>query len=93
MDHCAAVASVLFQAEPGEVYNIGSGEETSNMEMAKIILENLGKPVDAVLKVADRQGHDWRYALDSSKIRSKFGWQCRYSLDEGIKETIRWYAG
>lgn len=90
-DHCAALATVLMQGEPGEVYNIGSGEEVSNMEMAKLILEILGRSADGVLKVADRPGHDWRYALDSGKIQNKLGWKCRYSLKDGIKETIGWY--
>jgi dTDP-glucose 4,6-dehydratase len=90
-DHCAAIATVLTQGDPGEIYNIGSGEEVSNMEMAKIILEILGRPADGILKVADRPGHDWRYALDSGKIQNTLGWQCRYSLKKGIEETIRWY--
>ncbi len=90
-DHCTALANVLRQGEAGEVYNIGSGEEISNLEMAEIILGILGRPADGVLKVADRPGHDWRYALDSGKIQNKLGWQCGYSLQDGIKETIRWY--
>lgn len=91
MDHCTAIARVLFHGQPGEIYNIGSGEEVSNIEMAEIVLENLGRPSDAILMVADRPGHDWRYALNSSKIQDKLDWKCRYSLNDGIKETICWY--
>lgn len=90
-DHCTAIARILFSGEPGEVYNIGSGEEVSNREMAAMILRQLGKPEDAVVKVVDRPGHDWRYALDSSKMRVKLGWGCQYRLEEGIRDTVRWY--
>lgn len=91
LDHSTAIASVLFSGEPGEVYNIGSGEEISNMAMAAMILRQLGKPETAAVRVTDRPGHDWRYALDSSKIKAKLGWQCKYSLEEGIRDTVKWY--
>lgn len=90
-DHCAAITKVLFDGNPGEVYNIGSGEEVSNMEMARLILKQLGKEPEAIVKIADRPGHDWRYALDSSKIKNQLCWKCSYHLDEGINNTIRWY--
>lgn len=90
-DHCSAVVEALFHGTPGEVYNIGSGEEVSNIDMARIILRNLGKPEDALMKVSDRLGHDKRYALDSGKIKSQLSWTCGCKLEEGIKETIEWY--
>lgn len=90
-DHCAAVAQILLEGQSGEVYNIGSGEEVSNLEMAKIILRSLGKQTDALVRVADRPGHDWRYALDCKKINFKLGWSCSYRLNEGILDTIKWY--
>lgn len=90
-DHCSAVIKALFYGMPGEVYNIGSGEEVSNIEMASIVLNNLGKPADAMIKVSDRLGHDRRYALNSSKIKNQLSWACSYKLEEGIKETIEWY--
>ena len=90
-DHCAAVEQVLFNGKVGEIYNIGSGEEISNLEMARLILKYLGKPPDAIVKVSDRPGHDWRYALNSKKIKNITDWKCIYSLTEGIKDTIRWY--
>jgi dTDP-glucose 4,6-dehydratase len=91
LDHCSAVAKALFYGLPGEVYNIGSGEEVSNLEMARMILGFLGKPEDLVINVDDRPGHDRRYALDSSKIKTRLNWCRRYKLGEGIKETIEWY--
>lgn len=90
-DHCSAIIKALFYGTPGEVYNIGSGEEVSNVDMAKIILSNLSKPTDSIKKVNDRLGHDRRYALDSSKIKNQLSWACSYKLEEGIKETIEWY--
>ncbi|UWG98289.1 dTDP-glucose 4,6-dehydratase [Dehalobacter sp. DCM] len=90
-DHCTAIAKVLFSGELGEVYNVGSGEEVSNSAMAAMILRQLGKPEDAVIKVADRPGHDWRYALNSNKVKTKLGWECQYGLEEGIRDTVQWY--
>ena len=91
LDNCAAVTKALFCGTPGEVYNIGSGEEVSNIEMARMILNFLGKPEDSIIKVDDRPGHDRRYALDSGKIKTQLNWSCSRKLEEGIKETIEWY--
>jgi dTDP-glucose 4,6-dehydratase len=90
-DHCAAVTKALFHGTPGEVYNIGSGEEISNIDLSKIILKTLGKSEDAIIMVNDRPGHDKRYALDSNKARKVLKWSCTFKLDEGIAETIKWY--
>lgn len=90
-DHCSAVVKALFHGTPGEVYNIGSGEEVSNIEMARLILTNLGKSAESIKNVNDRLGHDRRYSLDSSKIKSQLNWSCSYKLEEGIRETIEWY--
>ncbi|MTK12412.1 MAG: dTDP-glucose 4,6-dehydratase [Clostridiaceae bacterium] len=90
-DHCSAIIKALFYGTLGETYNIGSGEEISNVDMARIVLSNLGKPAEAIIKVNDRLGHDRRYALDSSKIKKQLSWACSNKLEEGIKETIEWY--
>lgn len=90
-DHCTAIDKALFYGIPGQIYNIGSGEEVSNIEMAKMILHILGKPQEAVKRVNDRLGHDKRYALDSSKIRKELNWSCKYKLNDGINETVLWY--
>lgn len=91
LDHCSAITKALFGGKPGEVYNIGSGEEISNIEMAKMILSYLGKPLDSIVLVNDRPGHDRRYALDSGKIKNQLNWSCHYQLVNGIRETIDWY--
>lgn len=93
LDHCEAIARVLFSGIPGQIYNIGSGAEITNLEMVGLILRSLGKPGDAFVRVSDRPGHDRRYALDSSKTMTAFDWHCRYNLLEGLQETIDWYVG
>jgi dTDP-glucose 4,6-dehydratase len=91
LDHCEGIARVLFEGKPGEIYNIGSGEEISNIELAKIILKCMNKPEDLLKMVTDRPGHDFRYALNNGKIKRFLGWSCKYKFDEGIQETINWY--
>jgi len=91
LDHCIAITRVLFYGKPGEIYNIGSGEEMSNMDIVRKTLQLLGKPEDLIKMVKDRPGHDMRYALNSYKVRSNLNWSSKYKLDEGIKDTILWY--
>ncbi|ATW26961.1 dTDP-glucose 4,6-dehydratase [Candidatus Formimonas warabiya] len=91
MDHCAAITHALFYGAPGEIYNIGSGEELSNLSLARLILENLGKGPELIRKVNDRPGHDKRYALDSSKAHHDLKWSCTYQFKQGIAETVQWY--
>lgn len=91
-DHCDAIAKALFAGEPGEIYNIGSGEELSNIELAKRILSLMNKPLELIRMVKDRPGHDFRYALDSRKAAQKLGFGCRERFDERIRDTIAWYT-
>ncbi len=91
IDHCIGIIRVMFYGKPGEIYNIGSGEEVSNIDIAKRILNIMGKPENAIEKIDDRSGHDRRYALNSYKIRNNLSWSSKYSLDEGLKETGKWY--
>jgi len=91
-DHCAAVAKVLFEGKAGEVYNVGSNNERKNIEIVETILEQLGKPKSLIKYVEDRKGHDWRYAIDSSKIHDTLGWSPKHTFESGIKETIDWYV-
>lgn len=91
LDHSAAIVKVLFDGKVGEIYNIGSGEEVSNIEMARMILKILDKPQDAIIKVGDRLGHDRRYALDSSKIKDELNWSCKYKLSDALAQTVSWY--
>ncbi len=89
-DHCEAIALVLAKGEPGQVYNVGTGEERPNLEVAEAILGLLGKPQSLVRHVTDRPGHDRRYALSCTKI-AKLGWRPRVAFREALKETVGWY--
>lgn len=90
-DHCRAIDLVLHKGNAGTIYNIGAGNERTNLEIARLILELLGKPHSLITFVHDRPGHDRRYALDSSLIRDQLGWMPSISLTEGIAQTIDWY--
>lgn len=89
-DHCSAIDLVLQKGESGEIYNIASGEEKTNLEVVKKILEIMGKDESLIEFVEDRPGHDLRYSLDPSKIK-KLGWKPSYNFEQGLKETITWY--
>ena len=91
LDHCRAVENVLDRGEPGEVYNISSGDERANLELVKEILERMGRDETLIQFVEDRPGHDLRYSLNSSRIREELGWRPKYSFDEGMKKTVEWY--
>ena len=91
-DHCRALELVLEKGRPGEIYNIGGEAERTNLEITRSILRILGKPESLMQYVADRPGHDRRYAIDFSKIEREIGWKPRYSLDEGLRRTVRWYT-
>ena len=90
-DNCRGILAVLEDGRPGSVYNIGGHDVEDNLAMARRILRLLDKP-DALLRhVADRPGHDRRYALDSSKLRTETGWSPQIPLDEGLERTVAWY--
>ena len=91
-DHCSAIDEVLHRGKIGEVYNIGGNNEKPNIEIVRLILQNLGKPESLVAYVKDRPGHDRRYAIDSSKIQHELGWTPSYTFERGIAETIKWYV-
>jgi len=90
-DHCRALDRVLHHGKEGEVYNIGGRSEMPNLQVAKTILERLGKPHSLLRFVKDRPGHDRRYAMDISKIERDLGWKPSVSFEEGISRTIEWY--
>ena len=90
-DHCSAIDLVLHEGKVGEVYNIGGNNEKQNIEIVKLILEDLGKDESLIKYVDDRLGHDRRYAIDSTKIQEELGWEPKYTFETGIKETIQWY--
>jgi dTDP-glucose 4,6-dehydratase len=89
-DHCAAIELVLREAGAGEIYNVGAGEEHENVELTQRIIEYTGADPSLVRHVADRAGHDRRYSLDTSKLRS-LGWRPSRSWEDGIRETVEWY--
>ena len=90
-DHCTGIDTVLHKGKIGEVYNIGGNNEKANIEIVKLIIQNLGKGEDMIKYVQDRPGHDRRYAIDNTKITTELGWSPSYTFEEGIKETIEWY--
>ncbi|MGC8877784.1 MAG: dTDP-glucose 4,6-dehydratase [Anaerolineae bacterium] len=91
LDHCEGIDVVLHHGQPGEIYNLGTGIEVRNLYMAQLILHLLGKPQSLIRFVADRPGHDRRYALDCSKIQS-LGWRSRHTFEEALEKTVRWYV-
>lgn len=90
-DHCNAILKVLENGKKGESYNISAKNEIDNLTIIKKILSILGKPTDMINFVEDRPGHDFRYSLDSNKIRNELGWKEETSFEEGITKTINWY--
>ncbi|CAB4242387.1 dTDP-glucose 4,6-dehydratase [Methylacidimicrobium sp. AP8] len=101
-DHCRALREVLFRGKPGETYHIGSGDGCSNRELVERLCDLMGeiRPLrpgrsyrDQITYVADRPGHDFRYEVDSSKLRQELGWRPRETLEGGLRKTIDWYCG
>jgi dTDP-glucose 4,6-dehydratase len=89
-DNCRAVDLVLRSGLSGEVYNIGGGQEKTNLELTRAILDILGTGEESIERVPDRLGHDFRYSVDSSKLRG-LGWAPRQDFEGGLRETVQWY--
>ena len=89
-DHSDGIEFVLFNGKPGQVYNVGGGNERTNREITSIIIDELGLSDDVITRVADRPGHDRRYALDCGKLAA-MGWTPAVDFEQGLRETIRWY--
>ncbi len=90
-DHCEAIDLVFHNGKSGERYNIGGHNERRNIQIVKLILERLGKPEELIEHVKDRKGHDYRYAIDPTKIKDELGWEPKTTFEEGIVKTIDWY--
>jgi len=91
-DLVEAVVAVMESGVVGEVYNVGGGTELPNLEVVRMILRSMGRSEDLLRFVPDRPGHDRRYAMDHSKITAELGWQPTTGFEEGLEETVRWYA-
>lgn len=91
-DHCSAIEQVITKGVPGQVYNVGGNNERTNLQIARRILAELGKPETLIRFVADRPGHDRRYAIDSGKIQRELGWSPQFALEQGLKRTVEWYT-
>ncbi len=90
-DHCAALDVVLRKGRGGEVYNVSANNERANRDLTREILRRMGKAETLIRPVADRPGHDFRYALDASKLRRETGWAPAHSFEESLDATIEWY--
>jgi dTDP-glucose 4,6-dehydratase len=89
-DHCRAVALLLEKGRPGETYNVGGGNEVTNIDLTRQILTLVGKPEGLIQRVTDRPGHDRRYSLDCGKMRA-LGWTPAVVFDDGLRRTVDWY--
>lgn len=90
-DHCRAIDLIIHNGSVGEVYNVGGCNEMRNIDVVKLICKELNKPDSLITYVADRKGHDMRYAIDPTKIYEELGWLPETKFEEGIKKTIKWY--
>ena len=90
-DHCKAIDLVIHKGRVGEVYNVGGHNEMKNIDIVKLICKELDKPESLITYVADRKGHDMRYAIDPTKIHDELGWLPETKFADGIKKTIQWY--
>ncbi len=90
-DHCEAIDLVYHKGKTGERYNIGGHNEKRNIDIVKLILKRLGKSEDLIEYVEDRKGHDYRYAIDPTKIKEELGWYPKTKFEDGIIKTIDWY--
>jgi dTDP-glucose 4,6-dehydratase len=90
-DHCRGLEAARKRGKPGEVYNLGAGNERPNLEIVRLVLRELGKPETLIRHVADRLGHDRRYAIDPSKSRREIGFEATTPFENGLATTVRWY--
>ncbi|UCG41757.1 MAG: dTDP-glucose 4,6-dehydratase [candidate division WOR-3 bacterium] len=90
-DCCRAIEMVLDKGRPGDAYNVGGESEKRNIDVVKMVVEQMGQGEDAIEYVSDRPGHDFRYALDNAKIRHELGWHPVVRFEDGLRRTVDWY--
>ena len=90
-DHCKAIDLIIHKGREGEVYNVGGHNERKNIDIVRLICRTLGKSESLITYVADRKGHDLRYAIDPTKIHTELGWLPETKFEDGIQKTIQWY--
>ena len=90
-DHCTGIEAVLERGKAGEVYNLGSGDEMTNLSLVQRLLKLTGKDESLIRHVTDRLGHDRRYAIDSIRAQKELGWSARIAFDDGLAATVQWY--
>ena len=90
-DHCKAIDLIIHKGREGEVYNVGGHNERTNLDIVRLICKALGKSESLITFVADRKGHDMRYAIDPTKIHNELGWLPETKFEDGIQKTIQWY--
>ena len=90
-DHCDAIIDVLIKGKSGQSYNISGGNEIDNITIIEKILSIVGKPTKSIEFVEDRPGHDFRYSMESTKIKNELGWVQKKKIEDGIKKTVDWY--
>jgi dTDP-glucose 4,6-dehydratase len=90
-DHCDAIIDVLIKGKSGKSYNISGGNEIDNITIIEKILSIIGKPTKSIEFVEDRPGHDFRYSMESTKIKNELGWVQKKKFEDGIKKTVDWY--
>jgi dTDP-glucose 4,6-dehydratase len=91
LDHCEGIDVVLHKGKLGETYNLGTGTESTNIDLAHLILRLLDKPESLLQPITDRPGHDRRYALDCSKIKT-LGWKSKHNFEQAVEATVKWYV-
>jgi len=91
LDHCRGIDAALRNGEPGEVYNFGGNSELQNLELTFKLLDALGKPRTLIRHVGDRAGHDFRYAIDTTRVEHELGWKPQMDFETGLRSTIDWY--
>ena len=93
VEDCAeGIMALMASGRTGEAYNLGSGHERRNIEVVKGVLSILGKPESLIEYVKDRPGHDFRYSLDSGKLKQETGWEPSITFEQGLERTVKWYV-